>query len=114
MSLFDLVFGCGHKRYSFPITVRGKVRRSTAAASVNRDLYCLPRLRPRVPVRLVADEDARFQTTHCGGGTARHHLSWSQGGLRPVLGPSRRANDLRIRSGEHAAVSWAGNGSPAP
>ena len=34
MSLFDLVFGCGHKRYSFPITVRGKVRRSTAAASV--------------------------------------------------------------------------------
>jgi len=34
MSLFDLVFGCRHKRYSFPITVRRKVRRSTAAASV--------------------------------------------------------------------------------
>ena len=34
MSLFDLVFGCWHKRCSFPITVRGKLRRSTAAASV--------------------------------------------------------------------------------
>ncbi|MGB8770284.1 MAG: hypothetical protein WCC92_11745 [Candidatus Korobacteraceae bacterium] len=34
MSLFDLVFGCWHKRCSFPLTVRGKLRRSTAAASV--------------------------------------------------------------------------------
>jgi hypothetical protein len=34
MSLFDLVFGCWHKRCSFPITARGKLRRSTAAASV--------------------------------------------------------------------------------
>ena len=34
MSLFDLVFGCWHKRCSFPITVRGKLRRGTAAASV--------------------------------------------------------------------------------
>jgi hypothetical protein len=34
MSLFDLVFGCWHKRRSFPITVRGKLRRSTAAASI--------------------------------------------------------------------------------
>ena len=34
MSLFDLVFGCWHKRCSFPITVRGKLRRSAAAASV--------------------------------------------------------------------------------
>jgi hypothetical protein len=34
MSLFDLVFGCWHKRRSFSITVRGKLRRSTAAASV--------------------------------------------------------------------------------
>jgi hypothetical protein len=33
MSLFDLVFGCWHKRCSFPITVRGKLRRSVAAAS---------------------------------------------------------------------------------
>ena len=34
MSLFDLVFGCWHQRRSFPITVRGKQRRSIAAASV--------------------------------------------------------------------------------
>ena len=34
MSLFELVFGCWHKRCSFPITVRGKLRRSTTAASV--------------------------------------------------------------------------------
>jgi len=34
MSLFDLVFGCWHKRCTFPITVRGKLRRSAAGASV--------------------------------------------------------------------------------
>ena len=34
MSVFDLVFGCWHKRCSFPITVRGKLRRTIAAASV--------------------------------------------------------------------------------
>jgi hypothetical protein len=34
MNLFDVVFGCWHKRCSFPITVRGKLCRSTAAASV--------------------------------------------------------------------------------
>ena len=34
MSLFYLVFGCWHKRCTFPMTVRGKLRRSTAAASV--------------------------------------------------------------------------------
>jgi hypothetical protein len=34
MSLFGLVFGCWHKRCSFPMSVRGELRRSTAAASV--------------------------------------------------------------------------------
>jgi hypothetical protein len=34
MSLFDMVFGCWHKRCSFAFTVRGKLRRDTAAASV--------------------------------------------------------------------------------
>ncbi len=34
MNLFGLVFGCRHKRRSFPITVRGKLGRATAAASV--------------------------------------------------------------------------------
>jgi hypothetical protein len=32
MSLFDMVFGCWHKRCSFPITVRGKLRRTNAAS----------------------------------------------------------------------------------
>ena len=34
MSLFDMVFGFWHKRCSFPITVRGKLLRTNAAASV--------------------------------------------------------------------------------
>jgi hypothetical protein len=34
MSLLDLIFGCSHKRSSFPITVRGRLRRSTPAAGV--------------------------------------------------------------------------------
>ena len=34
MSLYDVLFGCSHKRCSFPMTVRGKLRRNSAAASV--------------------------------------------------------------------------------
>ena len=34
MSLFDLVFGCSHQRCSFPITLKGKLRRSTAASAI--------------------------------------------------------------------------------
>ncbi len=34
MILLDLVFGCWHRRRTFPITVRGKLRRRTAAATV--------------------------------------------------------------------------------
>jgi hypothetical protein len=34
MSLLDMVFGCWHKRCSFPITVRGKLLRTNVAASV--------------------------------------------------------------------------------
>jgi predicted transcriptional regulator len=34
MSLFDMVFGCWHKRCSFPITVRGKLLRTNVTASV--------------------------------------------------------------------------------
>lgn len=34
MSLFDRVFGCSHKCCSFPLTVRGKLRRRTPAAAV--------------------------------------------------------------------------------
>jgi hypothetical protein len=34
MGLYDVLFGCSHKRCSFPMTVRGKLRRNTPAASV--------------------------------------------------------------------------------
>jgi len=33
MGFLDLMFGCPHKRFSFPITVRGARRRSSEAAS---------------------------------------------------------------------------------
>jgi hypothetical protein len=41
MSLFDLVFGCSHKHCSFPITVRGKLRRSEAASVTGTYVVCL-------------------------------------------------------------------------
>jgi hypothetical protein len=41
MKLFDLIFGCSHKRYSFPITVRGKLRRSPAASLTGTYVVCL-------------------------------------------------------------------------
>lgn len=41
MKLFDVVFGCSHKRCSFPITVRGKQRRSAAAAVTGTYVVCL-------------------------------------------------------------------------
>jgi predicted transcriptional regulator len=34
MSLFDIVFGCWHKRCSFPITLRASCVAPTLAASV--------------------------------------------------------------------------------
>jgi hypothetical protein len=34
MGFLDLMFGCPHKRFSFPITVRGARRRNNGAASV--------------------------------------------------------------------------------
>lgn len=41
MSLFDMVFGCSHKRCSFPITVRNKQRRSPAASVTGTYVVCL-------------------------------------------------------------------------
>ena len=41
MSLFERVFGCSHKRCSFPITVRGKLRRSPAASLTGTYVVCL-------------------------------------------------------------------------
>ena len=41
MSLIDFVFGCSHKRCSFPMTVRGVRRRSPAAALTGTYVVCL-------------------------------------------------------------------------
>jgi hypothetical protein len=41
MKLFDMVFGCSHKRCSFPITVRGKQHRSPAASLTGTYVVCL-------------------------------------------------------------------------
>ena len=41
MRLLDMVFGCSHKRCSFPITVRGKQRRSPAASVTGTYVVCL-------------------------------------------------------------------------
>jgi hypothetical protein len=41
MKLFDMMFGCSHKRCSFPITVRGKQRRTPAASLTGTYVVCL-------------------------------------------------------------------------
>jgi len=41
MSLFDLLFGCSHKHCSFPITVRGKLRRNAVASVTGTYVVCL-------------------------------------------------------------------------
>lgn len=41
MSLFDFMFGCSHKRCSFPITTRGAKRRSPAASVTGTYVVCL-------------------------------------------------------------------------
>jgi len=41
MSMFDRLFGCSHQRCSFPITVRGKLRRSAAASVTGTYVVCL-------------------------------------------------------------------------
>jgi hypothetical protein len=40
MSLVDLIFGCWHKNYSFPITAKGS-RRTPAAAETGTYVVCL-------------------------------------------------------------------------
>ena len=41
MGFLDVVFGCTHKHYSFPITVRGARRRSAAASVTGTYVVCL-------------------------------------------------------------------------
>jgi hypothetical protein len=39
--LFDLVFGCRHSRYSFPVSLRGRTHRPQAAALTGTYVACL-------------------------------------------------------------------------
>src|SRR5208337_5654134 len=41
MGTFDLLFGCWHRRCSFPLTVRGKLRRRAAASVTGTYVFCL-------------------------------------------------------------------------
>ncbi len=41
MNLFDVLFGCSHKHCSFPITIRGALRRSEAASITGTYVVCL-------------------------------------------------------------------------
>jgi hypothetical protein len=41
MSFLDTLFGCSHKKLSFPITVRGARRRTQAAAVTGTYVVCL-------------------------------------------------------------------------
>ena len=41
MSLLEIVFGCTHKRCSFPITAKGAQRRSEAASVTGTYVVCL-------------------------------------------------------------------------
>jgi hypothetical protein len=41
MSMLERLFGCSHRRCSFPITVRGKLRRSPAASVTGTYVVCL-------------------------------------------------------------------------
>ncbi|HWR36291.1 MAG TPA: hypothetical protein VN622_10520 [Clostridia bacterium] len=40
-NLFDMVFGCWHRNYSFPITAKGSKRRSKAASLTGTYVVCL-------------------------------------------------------------------------
>ena len=39
--LLDLIFGCRHSRYSFPVTLRGAARRTQAASLTGTYVACL-------------------------------------------------------------------------
>ena len=40
-TLFDVLFGCSHTRYSFPITAKRSSRRSEAASMTGTYVVCL-------------------------------------------------------------------------
>src|SRR5580658_8313922 len=40
-NLIDMLFGCRHSRYSFPVTIRGRARRPQAGALTGTYVACL-------------------------------------------------------------------------
>ena len=40
-NMLDVLFGCWHKNYSFPITAKGSLRRSEAAGVTGTYIVCL-------------------------------------------------------------------------
>ena len=102
MSLFDLVFGCWHKRCSFPLTVRGKLRRSTAVASVTGTYV----------VCLDCGREFPYDWSQMKMLTSKHALRGRQSPspsfpvsrrLEACAGPFAKT-DICIRSGEQSAV----------
>jgi len=41
VSVFNILFGCWHRRYSFPITMGAKLQRSAAASVTGTYVVCL-------------------------------------------------------------------------
>jgi hypothetical protein len=41
VKLFEVIFGCHHSRYSFPVTIRGAGRRTQAASLTGTYVACL-------------------------------------------------------------------------
>ncbi len=41
LNFFDMLFGCWHTNYSFPITAKGEKRKSAAAAPTGTYVVCL-------------------------------------------------------------------------
>jgi hypothetical protein len=41
VKLLDVIFGCHHSRYSFPVTIRGAGRRTQAASLTGTYVACL-------------------------------------------------------------------------
>jgi hypothetical protein len=41
MGAYELIFGCSHKHYTFPFSVRGKSLRSEAASVTGTYVVCL-------------------------------------------------------------------------
>jgi hypothetical protein len=39
--IMDVVFGCRHVRYSFPLTIRANSRRATSASRIGTYVVCL-------------------------------------------------------------------------